>query len=99
MKYTNYGQGMDDNMTSEQQILDNQKMLEQVYLHPLTQYQSSNYVNPSHVMYSSEHSRWIDPSPEIINQNNQLDEDYNYSLTDGNALRTSYPEVSNSNGK
>ncbi|TGO45058.1 hypothetical protein BOTNAR_0706g00010 [Botryotinia narcissicola] len=94
MKYTNYGQRMD---RSEQQIQDNQKLLEQIYLHPLTQYQPSNYVNPSHVVYDSQHSRWIDPRPEILNQNNQLDEDYDPPLSNGTILTESYPEVPKSN--
>ncbi|KAF7893751.1 hypothetical protein EAF00_007265 [Botryotinia globosa] len=97
MKYTNYGQQMDGNITSEQQLHDNRKLLEQVYLHPLTQFQPSNYVNPSHVVYDSQHSRWIDPSPQIPNQNDQLDEGYNHSLSNGTILRESYPEVPKSN--
>ncbi|TGO36295.1 hypothetical protein BHYA_0129g00160 [Botrytis hyacinthi] len=87
MKYTNYGHRMDGNITSEQQIQDNQKVLEQ----------PSSYVNPSHVIYDSQHSRWIDPSPQILNQNSQLDEDYNHSFSNGTILRKSYPEVPNSN--
>ncbi|KAF7939360.1 uncharacterized protein EAE97_007440 [Botrytis byssoidea] len=94
MKYTNYGQRMDG---SEQQIQDNQKLLEQIYLHPLTQFQPSNYVNPSHVVYDSQHSRWIDPPPEILNQNRQLNEDYNFPLSNGRILTESYPEVPKSN--
>ncbi|TGO45201.1 hypothetical protein BCON_0413g00040 [Botryotinia convoluta] len=93
MKNTNYGQRMDGNMTSEQQVQDNQKFLEQVYLHPLAQYQSSNYVDPSHVMYDSQHSRWIDPSPEILEQIRQRDEEFNYPLSNENDSRTLYPEV------
>ncbi|TGO18422.1 hypothetical protein BTUL_0010g00920 [Botrytis tulipae] len=97
MKYTNYGQRMDGNITSEQQIHDNKKVLEQIYLHPLTQFQPSNYVNPSHVVYDSQYPRWIDPSTQIPNQNNQLDEDYNHPLSNGTILRESYPEVPKSN--
>ncbi|TGO17659.1 hypothetical protein BPAE_0412g00010 [Botrytis paeoniae] len=97
MKNTNYGQRMDGNMTSEQQIQDNQKFLERVYLHPLTQYQSGNYVDPSHVMYDSQHSRWIDPSPEILEQIRLRDEELNYPLSNEDNPRSLYPKVPDPN--
>ncbi|KAF7956257.1 hypothetical protein EAE96_005177 [Botrytis aclada] len=93
MRNTNYVQQIDGNMTSEQQIQDNQKFLEQVYLHPLAQYQSSNYVDPSRVMYDRRNPRWIDPSPEAISQNTELDEEYNHPLPNQNNSTTSYPDV------
>ncbi|KAM0148723.1 hypothetical protein ACHAQE_001132 [Botrytis cinerea] len=97
MKNTNYGQRMDGNMTSGQRIQDNQKFLENVYLNPLSQYQSSNYVDPSDVMYDSPSLRGIDPSPETLSQTDQGDEEYNFSSPIGNDLRRSYPDPPNSN--
>ncbi|TEY73105.1 hypothetical protein BOTCAL_0083g00180 [Botryotinia calthae] len=97
MKDTNYGQRMDGNMTSGQRIQDNQKFLENVYLNPLTQYQSSNYVDPSHVMHDGQNSQWINSSPELLSQTNQRDEEYNFSLPNGNDLRRSYPDPPDSN--
>ncbi|KAF5868347.1 uncharacterized protein Bfra_007545 [Botrytis fragariae] len=88
---------MDGSMTSDQQVQDNQKFLEQVYLHPLTQYQSSNYVDPSHVMYDSQHSRWIDPSVEVLEQICQRDGGLNYPLSDEDNPRSLYPEVPDPN--
>ncbi|KAF7935145.1 uncharacterized protein EAE98_003190 [Botrytis deweyae] len=96
MKYTNYGNRM-DGMTPEQKIQDNQNFLERVYLHPLTQYQSGNCVDPTHVTYDRQHSRWIDPSPEVLEQICQRNGELEDPLSSKDNPRSLYPEVPNAN--